>query len=291
MKTQADKLQQIVEENDLHPEDRGMKIVAITSGKGGVGKSTVGANIASMLADEGYKVAIFDADIGLANLDIIFNVKTQYDLLNVLEGECSIKDIVVPIKKNLLLIPGESGDEILRFDDKTILERLQQEAEFLDALDYLIIDTGAGIGENVQLFLKAADEIIVVTMPDPSAITDAYATIKVASRFNPHISMIINMVKNSSEGQIIYQNIKKVADENLETPPDLTFLGAITQDSVVSKSTKYRKLFTQEYPNSVATFELREIIQNLIYKLEHKVLALSPGKSFTVFVRRLIDNF
>ncbi len=291
MKTQADKLQQMVEGSDLHSQESGMKIIAITSGKGGVGKSTIGANIASLLADQGYKVAIFDADIGLANLDIIFNVKTKYDLLNVLEGECSIRDIVIPIKKNLLLIPGESGDEILRFEDRTILERLQEEAEFLDALDYLIIDTGAGIGENVQLFLKAADEIVVVTVPDPSAITDAYATIKVASRFNPHISMIVNQVKNASEGEMIYQNIKKVADENLENRPDLTFLGSITQESVITKSTKYRKLFSQEYPNSVATFELGEIIQNLIYKLEHKVLTLSSGKSFTVFVRRLIDNF
>ncbi len=292
MKTQADKLHRLLHPHEEHtPEREGTKVVAVTSGKGGVGKSTISANLASTLADQGYKVAIFDADIGLANLDIIFNVRTQYDLLDVLEGRCSLRDIVIPIKKNLILIPGESGDEILRFQNREILERLAEDGAFLDALDYLIIDTGAGIGENVQLFLKQADEIVVVTMPDPAAITDAYAVIKVASRFTPHISMIVNMVKNSQEGEMIFTNIKKVAEENLEQVPRFTYLGALSQDSAVSKSTKHRKLFTHEYPNSVAAFELLEITQNLIYNLERKVLTLRPGKSFTVFVRRLLDNF
>jgi len=290
MKTQADKLQQIVN-GEINGKEINTKIIAITSGKGGVGKSTIAANMSNILATQGYKVAIFDADIGLANLDIIFNVKAKKNLLNVLKGECLLEDIVINIKENLFLIPGESGNEIFDFNNQVILDRFMDEAIFLDTLDYLIIDTGAGIGRNVQLFLEEADDVIVVTAPDPSAITDAYATIKVTSQINQNIHLILNNVDNEKEGNLIFNKIKNVADDNLDTSLNLNYLGALTQDDTISKSSKYRLLFTQEYPNSVSTFELNKIIQNLLAKLEHNVLVPKVRKSFAVFVRRLIEKF
>ncbi len=180
MENQANKLKRLVKEQ---PEKTGhaTRFVAITSGKGGVGKSTVSANIANILANHGYKVGLLDADIGLANLDVILNVRIQKNLLHVLKGECALADIIVQVKPNLVLIPGESGDEILKYNDQFIYERFLEEAKVLDHLDFLIIDTGAGIGETIQVFLEAADEVIIVTVPDPAAITDAYATIKVTS--------------------------------------------------------------------------------------------------------------
>lgn len=290
MITQADKLQKIVN-SEINDKEIKTKIVAVTSGKGGVGKSTLSANMANILANSGHRVAVFDADIGLANLDIIFNVKATKNLLHVLKGECSLSEIVIEVKENLLLIPGESGDEIFDYNNQIILDRFMQEAGFLDSLDYLIIDTGAGIGRNVQLFLEEADEVIVLTMPDPSAITDAYATIKVTSKINNHINLILNNVSNSKEGNLIYNKIKNVADNNLDASLNLTYLGSLSQDDTISKSSKYRLLFTEEYPNSVSTYELNEIIQNLVYKLEHKVLNSKVRKSFAVFVRRLIEKF
>lgn len=290
MKTQADKLQQIVD-GEVSAQEIKTKIIAITSGKGGVGKSTLSANMANLLVQQGYRVAVFDADIGLANLDIIFNVKATKNLLNVLKGECSLKEVVIEVKENLLLIPGESGDEIFDFHNQIILDRFMEEASFLDSLDYLIIDTGAGIGHNIQLFLEEADEVIIITTPDPSAITDAYATIKVTSQINTHVSLILNHVSNNKEGNLIYNKIKNVADNNLNSNLELTYLGSLTQDETISKSSKYRLLFTQEYPNSVSTYELNEIIQNIVYKLEHKVLNSKRRKSFAVFVRRLIEKF
>ncbi len=290
MKTQADKLQRIVE-GEVGEKHIKTKIIAVTSGKGGVGKSTLSANMANLLVNQGYRVAVFDADIGLANLDIIFNVKARKNLLNVLKGECSLKEVVIEVKENLLLIPGESGDEIFDFHNQVILDRFMEEASFLDSLDYLIIDTGAGIGHNTQLFLEEADEVIIITTPDPSAITDAYATIKVTSHINTHVSLILNNVSNEREGNLIFNKIKNVADNNLNSHLELHYLGALTQDETISKSSKYRLLFTQEYPNSVSTYELNEIIQNLVYKLEHKVLNSKVRKSFAVFVRRLIEKF
>jgi flagellar biosynthesis protein FlhG len=290
MKTQADKLQKIVE-GEVGEKEIQTKIIAITSGKGGVGKSTLTANMANILTKEGYRVAVFDADIGLANLDIIFHVKTQKNLLNVLKGECSLKDIVIEVKENLLLIPGESGDEIFDFNNQVILDRFMEEASFLNTIDYLLIDTGAGIGRNVQLFLEEADEVIIITTPDPSAITDAYATIKVTSHINPHINLILNHVNSDKEGSLIFNKIKNVAANNLDSSLELTYLGSLHKDETITNSSKYRELFSEKYPNSLSTFELNEIIQNLVYKLEHKVLDSKVRKSFAVFVRRLIEKF
>jgi flagellar biosynthesis protein FlhG len=293
MNTQASKLQQIIDNQSNEEKQNNIKtkIIAITSGKGGVGKSMISANIANLLSLQGYNIALFDADIGLANLDVILGVRAKENLLDVLKGNCQLKDIILPIKENLVLIPGESGDEILNFDKNLIMGRLAEDAKFLDSLDYLIIDTGAGIGERVQMFLKEADEIIVVTIPEPSAITDAYATIKVTSRFNNNISMIVNMVQSPKEGKAIFDKIKHVADNNLSNALKLDFMGYLSENSIVSKSARERKLFTDTNPNSTLYFELNEIIKTLIIKLEHKVLENKGRKSFAVFVRRLIENF
>lgn len=290
MITQADKLQQIL--NNQHSNKKiKTKIIAVTSGKGGVGKSTISANLSNILSQNGYKVCVFDADIGLANLDVIFNVNAKYNLLNVLKGECSLKDIMVKISENLILIPGESGDEILKYSGSLLIDRFVEDASILDDLDYIIIDTGAGIGEPIQLFLNEADEVVVVTVPDPSAITDAYATIKVTSNFNPNIHLIVNMVTSEKEALLIYDKINKVAQKNIKNKFSLNFLGHLSNDKHVVKSIKQRKLFTIEYPNSLVSFEINSIVNKLIYKLEHKVLTTKTRRSFADFVRRLVDNF
>ena len=179
MKNQAAGLDELLK--TIQNPKKNTTFIAITSGKGGVGKSTISANMAYILWSIGYKVGIFDADIGLANLDLIFGVKAKYNLLDVLKSDISFEDVVINIESGLCLIPGYTGDEIFKYDTN-ILEKLSNQSVILDSLDYLIIDTGAGIGDNVQTFLNASDYLVVVTMPDPSALTDAYASIKVSSR-------------------------------------------------------------------------------------------------------------
>ncbi len=286
--TQADRLKELL--NDTNKEQKHTKIISITSGKGGVGKSTISANIAFMLSEMGYKVALLDADFGLANLDIILNTRVKQNLVDVLNDRCKLEDIIIDINENLKLIPGDSGDEIFKFKDSILAEKFLADADkLLGDLDYLIIDTGAGISKANQAILAESDEVVVVTMPDPSAITDAYATIKVCSKFLNSVSLLLNFTKNQKEAHLIYQKISKIADSNIEDFK-LFYLGNISRDSLITKCSQNRLLFAKEYQNSLSFFELSEIIRNLIEKLEHKLLT-SNKRGFAVFVRRLMDRF
>ena len=290
MQTQANKLQEHVNTTSSK-EHSNTKFIAVTSGKGGVGKSTISANMANVLANNGYKVGLFDADIGLANLDVILNVRISKNILHVLKGECSLNDIIIEVKKNLLLIPGESGDEILKYSEQFLFERFLEETKVLNDLDFMIIDTGAGIGEHTQLFLEAADEVIVVTVPDPAAITDAYATIKITSKTQSNIHLLLNMTKNEKEAQLIFDKINKVAMANIGNGLKLNLIGRLPEDKIISKSIKQRTLFTNDAPNSLASLDMKRIVNNLVYKLERKVLQTDTGSSFGSFFKRIIEQF
>lgn len=288
MNNQAQKLQNLVQSQN---KAKNTHFIAITSGKGGVGKSTISANLANVLSQNGYKVGLFDADIGLANLDVILNVKMGKNLLHVLKGECSLKDILIPINKNLILIPGESGDEILKFNNQFLFERFLDEASELDQLDFLIIDTGAGIGGSTQLFLEAADEVVVVTVPDPAAITDAYAVIKIVSRFKNNELLLLNMVKNEAEATRIYENVKRVANANIGLNLNLELIGYVASDKSVARSIKQRTLFTDDEAYGSASVQIKQIASNLLYRLERKVLKDEQNRSFGGFFKRLIEQF
>jgi len=290
---QAKKLEALVASNTKSTLKKSKKtrFIAITSGKGGVGKSTISSNLAYVLAEQGINVGIFDADIGLANLDVMFNVKIKKNILHVLKGEASVSDILIPITRNLILIPGESGDEILKYSDMALFERFMEEAQVLDKLDVMIIDTGAGIGEHIQMFLNAADDVIVVTVPDPAAITDAYATIKTIATLRNDVGMIMNQVKNEKEAVGVFDKIKKVARANIGTDLNLEFIGKINSDIKVANSVKQRALFSTVYPSSIATRDIQEIANKILLKLERNVLVTSNESGLSGLFRRLMDHF
>jgi len=291
MQTQANKLHKLVQDDTPAPKAKKQtKYIAITSGKGGVGKSTISANLANILSKNGYKIGLFDADIGLANLDVILNVRIDKNILHVLKGEATLEEIIVPVKKNLILIPGESGDEILKYNDQFLYERFFTETQVLDDLDFLIIDTGAGIGGHTQLFLEAADEVIVVTVPDPAAITDAYATIKITSKVKSMIHLVLNMTKSPKEAELIYDKISKVAMANIENL-SLNLLGYLHEDKLIAKSIKQRTLFSDDAPNSSSTLDIKRLVNNLVYRLERKVLDTNDNRGFGSFIKSLIEKF
>jgi len=293
MGNQAKKLEELVASNSKKSPKKSKKtrFIAITSGKGGVGKSTISSNLAYNLAQKGLNVGIFDADIGLANLDVMFNVKIKKNILHVLKGEATVSDILIPITRNLILIPGESGDEILKYSDMALFERFMEEAQVLDKLDIMIIDTGAGIGEHIQMFLNAADDVVVVTVPDPAAITDAYATIKTIAALRSDVGVIMNQVKSEKEAIGVFEKIKKVASANIGGDLDLHFIGKINSDVKVSSSIKQRALFTVVYPSAQATKDIEQISNKLASKLERNMLVTSNESGLSGLFRRLIDHF
>ncbi len=287
---QAEKLEELVASN-AKKKSKKTRFIAITSGKGGVGKSTISSNLAYILSQQGINVGIFDADIGLANLDVMFNVKIKKNILHVLKGEAKVSDILIPITRNLILIPGESGDEILKYSDMALFERFMEEAQVLDKLDVMIIDTGAGIGEHIQMFLNAADDVIVVTVPDPAAITDAYATIKTIAALRDDVSVIMNQVKGEKEAVGVFEKIKKVAKANIGGNLDLKLLGKINEDVKVSSSVKQRSLFCASYPSSTVTKDMQNIMKKIAAKLERNVLVTSNESGLSGLFKRLIDHF
>ncbi len=287
---QAQKLEELVASNSSKKSKK-TRFIAITSGKGGVGKSTISSNLAYVLSQSGLNVGIFDADIGLANLDVMFNVKIKKNILHVLKGEAKVSDILIPITRNLILIPGESGDEILKYSDMALFERFMEEAQVLDKLDVMIIDTGAGIGEHIQMFLDAADDVIVVTVPDPAAITDAYATIKTIATLRDDIGVIMNQVKNEKEALAVFNKIKKVALANIGENLSLELIGKIDHSVKVSTSVKQRALFSAAYPSSLVHRDIVSIANNIIKKLERDVLVTPNESGLSGLFKRLMGHF
>ena len=286
MKNQAHKLTELLKDEK---KERDTRFIAIASGKGGVGKTTISVNLGYTLSKMGYKTALFDADIGLANLDVALGIKTDKTILDVLQGKTSFDEIILHIEDNLYLIPGASGEEILKYQDRLVPENFFDDSEFFNSFDFVIVDTGAGIGESVRNFCSASDDIIVVTVPEPSAITDAYALIKIMSEKKERINMIINQAKNEKEAQAVFQKIQAVANKNINNS-SLFILGAIEKDTNIEKCVKKRTLFTKEYPLTVPTQQIEKISQSIVLNLEHNMLQ-NQEQGFTRFFRKLLAKF
>ncbi len=275
MRTQADKLKDLVQNSDT--KKLPTRVIAITSGKGGVGKSTISVNLGYALHSLGFKVALFDADIGLANLDVLLRVNAKRNIFNVLKGECELKDVAVDIEDGFTLIPGESGEDIIKYADERNLNNFFTQLDFLKDYDFFIIDTSAGIDKRVQVFLDAADDVLVVTVPEPAAITDAYAMIKVISEKRDLIYMILNEVSNEKEARNVFQTIYNVAKNNIKRDFRLQKLGFIQKNKIISTSSIKRQLFVKEFPNSNVTEQVYSIARKLAKISERNVLESKNG--------------
>jgi len=290
MVDQAEKLKELIA-SQAGGNKKKTRFIAITSGKGGVGKSTISANMAYMFSKLGLKVGLFDADLGLANLDVILGVSVKKNILHVVKGECSLDEAILEINPNLFLIPGDSGDEILKYAQPEFFSQILSEKSRLDDMDIMIIDTGAGIGEHTQLFLKVADDVIVVAIPDPASITDAYAMIKINSKVRSEVGLLMNQVNSEKEAQLICQKIKKVAASNIGTDFCIDYVGKLDASDAVSKAVKQRKLFTQEAGAGIATKDIENIVRKLARKLERNVLVERKESGINGLFKRLFEQF
>ncbi len=239
-------------------------VIAITSGKGGVGKSNIAVNLAIQFAGAGKDVVLLDADLGLANADVLCNVDLHANLSHVIARKKELRDVLTPAPGGFRLIGGASG--LARMADLSDEDRqrlVSALVELEEQTDVILIDTGAGISPNVLSFTRAADHVLVVTTPEPTAITDAYAVIKVVSRESNdrRISLLVNQVRSSMEARVVYERISKVAKQFLGvTVLDAGFMVA---DEQVSLAVRRRTPFLISNPRCPAALCISQLAMRL----------------------------
>jgi len=261
-------------ESMLKVQKSGPKIVAVTSGKGGVGKTNVVANLSVSLSELGKKVVVLDADFGLANIDVLLGLTPRYHLGHVLFGNKTLTEIMVQGPKGMRIIPASSG--LQRMSELTLAQRNHLVESFtnLDSdTDYFIIDTAAGISRNVIHFLLAAQQVIVVSAPEPTAIVDAYAVIKIILTEDPqkHIQILINSVEQSEDAHEVFCQINSVVKRFLNT--EISYLGHIERDSRVPQAIRSQMLVTHRYPSSPAS----RCFRNLARRIAQQETAAGPS--------------
>ena len=238
---------------------------AITSGKGGVGKTSASINLAIALAARGKRVIVLDADLGLANVEVLMGLNSFFNLQHVIDGEKSIMQILVKGPGGIEIVPGTSG--LAKLADlgpaarQNVLNGLK---DLQEQSDFVVIDTMAGIGQNAVRFAAAADEVLVVTTPEPSAIVDAYATIKTifSIREDTVFRLIINMVVNQQQALAVTTNLSRVAKQYLGLT--LSYLGYIPRDPHVAQGVMQTTPFVLRFPNAPATQAVYELADRII---------------------------
>jgi len=246
-------------------KERNTRFIAVTSGKGGVGKTNIVANLSVSLSELGKKVVVLDADFGLANLDVLLGLTPRYHLGHVLYGDKDIGEIMVQGPEGISIIPASSG--LQQMSELTLLQRNRLIEGFsrLDmGIDYFIIDTAAGVSRNVVHFLISANEVFVVCAPEPPAIVDAYAIIKIilAEDSEKPIRVIVNSVRQAEDAYEVFCQINSVVKQFLNR--EIDYLGYVERDSHVQLAVKSQMLVTHRFPNAPASRCFRNLAQQIV---------------------------
>ncbi|MDR3120328.1 MAG: MinD/ParA family protein [Clostridiales bacterium] len=257
------------------------RVFTVTSGKGGVGKTNVSINLAIALSDLKYKVAILDADFGLANVEVLFGLIPKYKLLDAIHNEKTISEIVCDGPRGVKFISGGSGvEELVRLDDEQIAALISGLSGLDEEFDVIIIDTGAGLSETVVGMSLAADEVLLVTTPEPTSVTDAYALIKtlVARDRDKTVRLIVNRAESALEAADIMSKLSQVSEKFLDLK--LHKLGYILNDPLVVRSVKQQQPFLIGFPQSKISRSVREIALRL---MERTAFAPEKGRGLAGF--------
>ena len=270
--------------SSTHP----VQVVAVTGGKGGVGKTNVSINLSVCLAGMGRRVALLDADLGLANIDVLLGLRPKKNLENVLAGECSLTDIMLTGPGGIQLIPASSGTQRM-----TMLGTMEHAglihafSEISDQIDVLVIDTAAGISDAVVSFVRAAQEILVVVCDEPSSITDAYALIKLLNKEYgvERFRVVANMTRTTQEGRNLFNKLTQVTDRFLDVT--LQYVGNIPFDEAVRKAVQRQRPVVEVSPRSKAALAFKQLAE----KVDMWPLPSTPRGHLEFFVERLVQGF
>lgn len=240
------------------------RTISITSGKGGVGKTTLVCNTALALSRQGHNVLILDGDLGMANVDIMFGTRSKYSIRDLLTGQKRVDEVITQIEPRIWLIPGGSGfHELQNLSEREKRIMLDQLSSLKQHFDYMLIDTAPGIDNNVMYFNISAQEIYVVVTPDPSSFADAYALIKVLHTYykEKRFSIIANQVRDEQEGLAVFQRLSDVSQKFLYI--SLDYIGSIPTDVGVRRATKSQQLFLRSAPETPASQALKKIVEKV----------------------------
>ena len=267
MGDQAEKLRILmkkVSSNQLFQDEIKTRVISITSGKGGVGKTNFVANLGYALSDLNKKVFLFDADMGLANLDIVLGVSPRQNLMDFIEGKALLKEVVLKLEPNIYLLPGGSGfQELTNLTYEEKKRVLTEISKFTEGFDFILIDTGAGISEDVLSFALAADEVIVITTPEPTAILDAYSTIKVLFQRDPtvNLKLVVNMAETRKSGENTARTLKTIVKKFLKK--DLSFLGTVPSDHFLKNAVSKQIPLIKLHPHASSARAIVDIAKKL----------------------------
>ncbi|MCK5152879.1 MAG: MinD/ParA family protein [Spirochaetales bacterium] len=285
MTDQAEQLREIMRSrNENNSSNSKTRVIAVSSGKGGVGKTNMSINIAIAYAQLGKKVLVMDADLGLANVNVAMGIIPKFNLYHLIRQKKQMKDIIINTDFGIQIVAGASGfSKIANLSDDE-REHFIKEISKMDAVDIIIIDTSAGVSSNVLDFIAAADDAIIVTTPEPTAITDAYGIIKIIAteidNMNLGIKLIVNRVKSVTEGKKVSERVINIASQFLNLKVD--YLGYVYDDPQVSQAILKQKPFMIIDPDSKASICIKHIVGRL-EKVEYK-----EGGGLKKFLNRLV---
>ncbi|MTI58801.1 MAG: MinD/ParA family protein [Firmicutes bacterium] len=268
--------------------NNGSRMIAIASGKGGVGKSNIAVNIGLALGKNNKRVLLMDADLGMANIDVLLGLTAKYNLSHVLHGECSLTDALLQGPGGLDILPGTSGvEELLNIDQRQVKRLISVSSQMGAVYDIILVDIGAGIHSSNINFISVCDEVLIVLTPEPTAIMDAYSLIKILYNhsLDCDIGLLINQVNSQQEGESVTRRMKKVIRDYLDIEVEL--IGLVPFDKHIRQAVKKQKALLELYPGSKSGQAFLRAGQKLI-DFEKKGRSL-PAKAG--FVSRLLNLF
>lgn len=245
-------------------QSRPVKVIAVTGGKGGVGKTNISVNLGVALAEMRRRVILMDADLGLANVDVLLGLQAKFTLADVLSGQRRVRDILLNGPGGMKVVPASSGvRQMTQLSAQEHAAIIHSFSELSDQLDVLLIDTAAGISDTVVSFVRAAQEVVVVVCDEPSSITDAYALIKVLNTEHEvfRFRVVANMTRNNQEGINLFNKLNAVCDRFLDV--SLQYLGPIPFDENVRKAVQKRKALLEYAPRCKASQAIRAVAQKV----------------------------
>ncbi len=275
-------------EKSLNSQERittPVKTIAVSSGKGGVGKTNVAINVAAALSELGKRVMLLDADLGLANTDIMLGLTSRKNISHVLSGECELHDIIVQGPLGVEIIPAASGvPEMAELGVREQMGLIHAFSQLKMPPDILLVDTATGISSNVISLINATQEVILVVCDEPASITDTYAMIKLLSQQHQirKISVLANMSRGTLAGKQLFNKLKRTTDRFLDV--SLDYIGAIPYDNLVVRAIRNQRAVIEAYPNCPASFSFKQIAQ----KIQHWPQAKEAGGGIEFFVERLV---